>query len=306
MAKKKSASSKTKKGLARKANKTASGIKHDLPLLAPLTTLNFGHGAAQRYYHFRGLPLPHSLSYEQQLDDIERVSPRARKYIEDIQRYHERLTIKRSGIKTKFDLPSLANKDPFALAGILEIMAEPYCLPLSLNVPVSDKTFTGLNKALGLKNTDNPYSLDILLTKWANRPSHWHLSQADRLEELAAYLAVEKGMEKFVLGQTDSKASSEKFSAARCLLNEAHRIRQAYSHSIKPITNPPSFVLSIVLTRLKEYLLAVSKNKKFPTTSLITAIVKAAPYSRSYKQYGYLEGETIRKLLSPSGKSLFL
>ena len=95
-----------------KTLKNSPNVKHDLPLLTPLTTLQFGPDAAKRHYIFNRLPIPTALSYEKQLEDIERVTPKGRKYLEDIQQFYEESFSGRFDSKrnTKFDLPFLAKK----------------------------------------------------------------------------------------------------------------------------------------------------------------------------------------------------
>jgi len=80
-------------------------------------------------------------------------------------------------------------------------MADDYSLPLPLLVPVTDGTYEGLKKVLGIEETGNPHSLDTLIKNWINRLPEWHLKHAANLEELAAYLSVNKGIQKFMLDQ---------------------------------------------------------------------------------------------------------
>jgi len=74
-----------------------SDQKYELPLLAPLTTLQFSPGAARHYYILNNLQIPKSLSYEKQLADIERVTPEGRKFLEDVQECYEALRADKGG-----------------------------------------------------------------------------------------------------------------------------------------------------------------------------------------------------------------
>lgn len=285
-----------------------SDQKHELPLLAPLTTLQFSPEAAQRYYILNKLPVPKSLSYEKQLADIERVTPKGRKFLEDTQEYYEGLRADKGGHrrrKTQFDLPELAKKNAFALAGILGVMAESYRLPLPLDIPVTDKIYEGLINALGLKKNDNPYSLDIILQKWINLSPAHHLSWADKIDEIVAYLALKNGIELFALDPTDGPVDGEEKQFLKRLKAKAYSIRKTYSEPLKKVTKPPSYVLQSLLFRLSDYLRTLTGTREGAGT-LIAAIIKKAPYSKYYHDYKDLNVDYIRKLLATTHKNPFL
>lgn len=281
----------------------SSSSKPILPLLANLTTLKFDSQSIALRYSLQKQAIPTALPKAQQLADIAWVDPEAKAYLERVEHQYEVLKAqKRSGASgrgrynTRFSLKNLARQSPFALAELLDIMADPYHLPLPYQLPIAETTYAALKKQFKRKDQPTLCSLDEVLHKFLNHPPQWHLHMATVLEQVAAYLDLKSAINDFRLGKTSGIPDERARAFSRRLWSKAHSIRQEFRSNLcknwKPFTSRPDFVLTTVIGRLRHALKALTGQ---PGYTFITAMIQTAPYTPAYRHYRLTNEEAIKK-----------
>lgn len=266
--------------------------KADLPLKATLTTLEFHSGAILTKYALQGEDVPVSLTKDTQLADIAWVAPEAKAYLEKVEQKYSELRAGGGNRKTRataFDLKNLAGRHPLALGRLLDIMAEPYSLPLPSTFPVSDVSHMALTSLFKKKDRHNLSNLDAVLHRFLNHPPQWHFEMAEQIERVAAYLDLKDAVLDFMWGNTEGTPRKEDAlsPSPHRLWTKAWAIRQEFRSNLyknfRPMNKPPDFVLGIVLHRLAGYLKALTG--KPGGSTFITAMIQTAPYTPHYRQY---------------------